>query len=405
MQSLPEKGNVYDGTLEGGALKRQKPSRSCKDQKPKEAAPRPKAAVPKWLIYDDQQIRCFGSPQGHENDYSYLYSRLHYANEWVASFIGNISSLYTDAYVADDIYLVLDLDWISEQRTFTLTVSNLIFDHYVVLHRIHELVFWTLIWECSCRNIEVLVISNPLPLVRQAFLKLTHTHCFYFLTNPGGDLILDISIIRLITSRIPDEVKATGCMRLEKTPPKINTQLKILPIASDIPDSFISQNYLDNFEYFLSRILVARKGEGGRHFNCEVARVYIDFKTCGNMVSLDIFEVRPCAQGLKLGRVIMYILVVYCVQNDVDTLYLRHAFSPTQSLCLSMGFKPVRDLKSDFCMLLKDMKARALPEQYGLPAGLLRRDKIYSHLFRLDRSRFPTADQLNDQEFVDARRV
>jgi hypothetical protein len=278
MQSLPEKGSEVDDIPEESALKRQKPSWSCEDKKPAKSVCGPTAGVPKWLIYDDQQRRCFGSPRGHESDYSYLYSQLHYADEWVDTLIGNISSLYPDAYVADDIYLILDLDWISEQRTFTLTVSHLIFYHYVVLHRIHELVFWTLLWECSCRNIEMLVISNPLPLVRQAFLKLTHTYRFYFLTNPGGDLILDISIIRLIMSRIPDEVKATGCMRLKKYRYGTDVRFKNLPIAPDIPDGIISQNYLDNFEYFLSRIVVAKKGEGGRYFNCEVARVCIDLR-------------------------------------------------------------------------------------------------------------------------------
>jgi hypothetical protein len=405
MQSLPEKGNVYDDVLEGGALKRHKLSRSCKDQKPEEAAPRPKAAVPKWLIYDGSQIRYFKRPHEHEEKFSRWYSRLLYAYGWVATFIGLLCSLSSREYVADNMYLVLNLDWVSKQRTFTLTVSNLNFDHYVVLYRIHDLVFWTLLWECSCRNIQMLVISNPLPLVRQALLKLTHTYRFYFLTNPDGDLILDIAIIRLILSRTPDEVKATGCMRLKKYPPKATTRFNILLIAPDIPDGCISQNYLDNFEYFLSRILVARKGAGVRRFSTEVASVYIDFDRSGKSVSLDQFEVRPCAQGMKLGRVIMYILVVYCVQNDVDALYVQCALKPTKALCLSMGFGLVPGTTSDFFLPLTDMNARVLPEQYGLPTGLLRRDRIHPNLFRMDRSRFPTADQLNDQEFVDARRV
>ena len=133
--------------------------------------------------------------------------------------------------------------------------------------------------------------------------------------------------------------------------------------------------------------------------------MYIDFDRSGKSVSLDQFEVRPCAQGMKLGRIIMYILVVYCVENKVDTLYVQCALKPTRALCQSMGFELVPGTQSDFFMPLTDMNARMLPEQCGLPAGLLRRDKIHPNLFRMDRSCFPTADQLNDQEFVDARRV
>jgi hypothetical protein len=358
------------------------------------------AAVPVWLQYDQDQITYFHVPKAHERRFSHLFSPLEYTDEWLGPFIEDMhgSLLHCSLAVHNTIQclhitMTTGLKLIPGQHGCAFSVYNLLFDHFVIKHGVHELIFWGHIHECFRRKLPTFIISNPAPVVRRAFLELAGTYSFVFSINDNKDLLLNFEEIRKILGRIPDHVSATGYIER--------------PVDPTTPDSIgITNDYLENFEYFLSRITVNPKGELERTYATEVARIFVEGNKCEDYVCeliLAEIEVRPCAQGLGLGRLIMYVLILDCIENEIDVFQVSRALKPTQIMCKSMGFEYVKGTDDCYSITLEEMKKRALPEQCGIPVGLLSRDETNPTLFRLDRSRFPTAAELNDQDAVNAR--
>lgn len=396
MQRLPEKADEFDEipTHAEMCAKRQKVL--------DELAAMPRAAVPKWLVYDHNQIHYFKEPQEHENAFARLFSPEIYTYGWVSSYITDIRLLVSGTFTQENITASISCDRSSESPV--LTLSNLIFDHFVVQHRIHELIFWSLICACFCKNINLFVIEDPLPLVRQAFLQLAQARCFEFSVDTNQNLTLDYDNIKKILSTIPDDVRATHCMNFKNIPPWQTPTVKCFPFSSTTHDGIaITQDYLENFEYFLTRILVTPREQDDQCYTTEVARIKATFG--GDCLELFRFEARPCFQGLGGGRIILYVLMIWCIDNGIATFNVTSALKPTQILCKSLGFQLMEKSCDDYSITLEEMRKRMEPEQCGIPSGLLRRDEKNRSLFRLDRARFPTADQLNNQAAVDARRV
>lgn len=399
MQHLPEdrprKGREFDETptKEEAETKRQKLVMA--------ETVRPKASVPSWLQYDSNQVYLFGTPHKHEQKFSKLFSPQTYASKWLPCFIHCTHTLTSRTLIYEHITMSISFDSDYKKGTSVLTLSDLIFDRFSVQHRVYELIFWSLIWECFCRNIQMFVILNPWPIVREAFVSLSYENFFDFKINPNMDLELDIEHMKRLLLNIPREIRESGCMKIIKSPLTVITTLR--PILRPHDGSAISNNYLHNLECLLSRILVTPKGYGDADYATEVACIFVNFGV--RKIQLDCFEVRPCFQGLGCGRIILHVLMHYCIVNEIASFEVIYALEPTKHLCRSLGFQESPLMFRDYIITLDEMKKRALPEQCGLPPGLLRRDETYPGLFRLDSARFPTADQLNDQAAVDARRA
>ena len=403
-----------------------------------------RAAVPKWLVYDPSQVLFFGTPMAHERKFSGFLSTESYAGPWVSSFIKKLRSLESTTPTSDKISL--SMTTCSDR----LVLSQLIFDHQIVFYRIHELIFWSLVWECVDKQIELFVISSPAPLVRKALIDLAILYHFEFAFDSALDMSIDLKIMETLLSNVPADVKETNCMNIHNNPPARTRLVKLLPptisdsnsgyttgstvmnsvvagsviagsavmsatnpsyyptvtstpSASTFSDhECISPNYLENFEYFLCRINNTQIDQGRCDFITDVAKISAEISH--SVAKIFSLEIRPCAQRLQLGRLILYIFLVYCVRHEFKELYIDTAFTPTANLCKSMGFTLVKGTSYDYHINLDTMHMFALPEQCGLRHGLLREDKDYPGLFRLNPALFPTADELNDQRIVDDRK-
>ena len=187
--------------------------------------PKPKrAAIPKWLVYDASQEMFFGTPMTHERRFSGLLSIDSYAGPWVSSFIKKLRSLESTTLSSDKISLYM---MTGNNR---LVLSNLIFDNWIVFYRIHELMFWSLVWECVDKNIELFVISNPVPLVCKAFTDLATLNFFEFTVDSSLGMSIDLKTMKSVLSTVPDDVKATHCMNIHNNPPARTRLVKLLPL-------------------------------------------------------------------------------------------------------------------------------------------------------------------------------
>jgi hypothetical protein len=199
MQCLPGTGKVVSETP---------PSESS-------VASNSTAAVPTWLQYDPEQIKYFSVPKAHENRFSRWFSPLKYTDEWLQPFIQDMHSSAPGhgTIHCDHITMTTGLIRIPGQSGCAFSVYNLLFDHFIIKHGVHELIFWSLIHECFRRKLHTFIISNPVPVVRQAFVELADTYRFDFIIHDNKDLSLNFEEIRKILCRIPDHVSATGYIK------------------------------------------------------------------------------------------------------------------------------------------------------------------------------------------------
>ena len=430
MPRLPEADIETDeaSSKDEANAKRHKPASTTQGETPPlpgaSCAPRkrvttPRAAIPNWLKYDSEQTKCFGTPIKHEILFKNMFAPTNYIDEWISEFIKDMRTLTQGSWVRENIIVTLSLDWVSakpkatseipggaststsEPKHCVLTLSRLIFDNIFVQYHIHELIFWSLAWECFCKRIKTFVISNPLPLVRKAFLHIARLNHFDFDISATNDLTLDFEIMQRMVSHIPYYVLKTNCVQLKKAHEDDTPEVESINIRpSPYEGTIVSKNYLENFEYFLSRIFATPVGFGYERHTTEVFRIFAEFYE--DVLYLNRLEARPCFQGFRSGRIVLNVLINYCIENNINTFYVECAFSPTKHLCDSLGFKLVKDTRNDYKITLEEMKKIAQPEQCGLPDDLLWRDETHPGLFRLDHTRFPTSDYLNDQDAVDA---
>jgi len=390
----------------GGQASAPQPDASTKPVQSEEFDAIPdRASVPGWLSYDTSQNRYFGPKEEHEYEFAKMLNPDNYALHF-PNFLRKLRDLIRQSNNNQEPETVhcniisVQVTKRTEQGQSILTLSNLLFDHFAVLNRMPEMLFWCVLSACSCAGITRLVISDPVQLVRNALLPLPEGSDLSWdeSLGPSHDLSLSGASIEQLLETVSDEIQETECI----DPDASSDQIKLLLLYDDIREGDSITEYCgDNFEIFLARLLKIPRDEFKFEVMSEVAVVRV--QTSQTSLMLTHIEIRPCAQRLRLGRIILYVLMCFCRENGYGYFIIDTAFEPTILLCTSMGFTLIPRSTCDYEISRMGMEARAEPEQCGLPTGLISRDSQHRGMFRINWDLFPTNAEMNDQRATDSR--
>jgi hypothetical protein len=378
------------------------------------------ASVPKGLKYDSWQEGYFGPPQKHNDRFAERLNWPEYAQN-IPGFLrelGNsVSKLKgkkgSETIHCDIVSVGVKKHKVQAEGQSILTLSNLLFDHFGVLNRIPEMLFWCVLSACSRTDITRLVISNPVQLVRNALLSLTSGSDFHWDESLyHHDLSLSRASIEQLLETVSDEIRESGCMDAVAS----SYEIELLRPHHDMMGGrflgkSITRKNQENTEMLFARLMATPRNEFMYDVISEMARVVLEtgqtydfyLKTRKTVVILSRIEIRPCAQRLRLGRIILWVIIKLCIDNDYDKFIIDSAFQPTINLCTTMGFTLIKGTACNYKISRMEMEARAKPEQCGLPRGIISRDSQHRGMFRINWDLFPTAAEMNDQRATDRR--
>lgn len=286
-----------------------------------------------------------------------------------------------------------------------LVICNMVFCGKTEEYNLLDMLLGTLVNFCSEQeNPLSLSIKDPIPPVKEALKRMW---CPW--SSAHKDLFLPSD--RMLDARglISEEIKATGCCPSRDMvvrerwygvdPPKL-TDDQILDIMYSI-----SKDYIVSLECLLYRIFNAfkRKFRHGNSFRTDAACVDLCFTPYTDQVVLKKISVRPCLQGLGIGRMIINVILNACIEFQVPRFLVKEAYPSTEAILLNLGgFKVTREYShgKDYTIELKDMRETLAAFEHR--EGPIEHDE-HSGYFTIDPSLYPTSDELNSQQAVEER--
>ena len=371
------------------------------------------APVPKWLPkYEPDQAQHFSTPESHEQRFSW--DLMH---ESPSSFQGRkefqllLNSLINAFDKSGSTYVhggVFDVDVsVDAEATY---VHGEVFDVHANRVFLTDLTFG---WEanqqneyialfaaaaggeCVRREIEYLCVSGPsLPIMSRVCDRADR---FFHDENVGMFLYIEAkTLLDIVSPGISQVFSHRGPYVMLKSDGKCfeSTALNVCDI---------NNAYVDDFAHMLYRLHC--RIAMGYNFDLlsQTSHVFIDYKFQDELKVgvLQMLEIRPCAQRLGLGRLLLWRMIRSFFMFGCEKFVVSSAVGATQQLCDSLGFQKEDGGDDDIdCFMMSDvMKTKVEPSACGINSVL----SASGELFMLDTTKFPSASDLNNQEFVDAR--
>ena len=354
------------------------------------------APVPSWLRYAPDQEQHFSTPVSHEQRFAdelmggspcVNLGRREFQvllNDFIRAF-DSTGSTYVQGGLFDvgvrvdsgRVFLTdLTFSWEMNQR-----------DEYAAL-------FTTVAGaECLRRGIQYVAVSGPSLSVMSRVCGgaggiFNDVNVGVFLYIEAKELVNNVSsmVDSVFSRRGTSVVLNAGCECFAST-------------ALNVRD--IDDTYLDDFAHMLYR-LHCRIAEGCvSELRSQTAYVVTSARGDPCVGTLWLMEIRPCAQRLGLGRLLLWRMIRSFYMYGCEKFVVSSAVSATQKLCKSMGFEiEMEDEEDTDCfMLSSEMEQRIEPSACGIHSI----SQASGEIFKLDAARFPQAVELNNQVSLDTR--
>jgi hypothetical protein len=163
----------------------------------------------------------------------------------------------------------------------------------------------------------------------------------------------------------------------------------------------IDDAYLDDFAHMLYRLNCRIATGCASELQSQTTRVFTEVLGDPGVGMLWQIEIRPCAQRLGLGRLLLWRMIRSFLMYGCEKFVVFSAVGATQRLCESMGFhKEVDDDGNTNCFIsYAEMEKKTEPSACGIHSI----SQASGEIFKLDAAKFPQAAELNNQVSLDTR--
>ena len=178
------------------------------------------------------------------------------------------------------------------------------------------------------------------------------------------------------------------------------SQIKMFKSPENVEDEFsglfgpkIPEDYVGRFGIMMQEIrkCIAARSSGFQTIACHV--VSLTCRVNSNTVSISVVKVRPCAEDLKLLKVIMWCVVQSCIRFEKELCLLLLA-DKTMDMLVKSNIKS--EISEVSCYITVETMQGLSLNMFGL-SDYFQDDAVNENMF-------PPASEMNDQNTVDGRR-
>ena len=168
--------------------------------------------------------------------------------------------------------------------------------------------------------------------------------------------------------------------------------------------SFVGHDYLEKLTSEFQSVQNNISQGISSFISTDVIEFWINIVTATKKFSISMIKVRPCLQKRGLLTVFLYIVVEACIASEKFALGVSKAIQFSQDLFLKYGFKKIEGedpYRVDMELRGEDAMRSAL-EILRNTAAVKKLGKSDNGKYYLDKTHFPTADELKNPEYVQA---
>ena len=362
------------------------------------------ARVPAGLTYSRDQVKLFSDPAGHEKSFSenLLYSSL-CKSEGLDEYAGLLSKLFNAIVSRRTTYVYGDMFDVNVcYKSGCVFLSDLVFGWMVDQRTEYVVLVFIIMCAAYYRVKDATSMSISGPSVSFIGDVCTGRNISYSLET-NGSLSLEKSNILSFLSEIPSEYRRAFS---SNAPDVVLRPECPFFIHGSVDVKNIHNDYISDFSRMLNRLhcrIVAGVDSG---LQSQVCSMHVNFSDDGLICTLWFIEIRPCAQRLRLGRLVLWQMIRSCVQRGYSKFVVSSAVVATQNLCRQLGFT-VGEMNDDDdggvdCSMSIDLMSKKKDPSVCGVDDLLKSFSEDLQFFELDPSKFPTSADLNDQAIADA---
>ena len=356
------------------------------------------APVPARLTYSPNQESLFLTPAEHEVSFSCnLLARSLCSSAGLEAYAELLSRLDDAIVSCKTTYVHGDMFDVNVcYNSGCVFLSDLVFG-WMVDQRTEYVVLVFIIMCAAYRRVNEVKQSMSISGPSVSFIEDFCTgHNIIYSLESNGSLSLEGSHILSFLSEIPSEYRRV----FQSNAPEVVLRPECVffsPGSVDVKN--IHSDYISDFSRMLNRLHYRIVAGVESDLQSQVCSMNVSFSEDGQTCTLWYIEIRPCAQRLRLGRLVLWQMIRSCVQCGYRMFVVASAVDATQNLCLKLGFTvgdKHEDGGADCSMSIDLMSNKKDPSDCGVD-DLLKSLSGDRQFVELDPSKFPTSAVLNDQ--------
>ena len=358
------------------------------------------APVADGIEYDTAQTYLFGNAESHENSFAdKLLAVAPCGKHGFTQFKVSVDQLMTCIMQGTNVPVVVfgktfDVKVQFSPSDQTITLSDIVFSWEVGQHQEFAVTVVLAAWTACVKRGDCIFLkfSGPSLHIIRNILQLDNPDDSNFISLALGDASVQGDFTE-IKKNVVFRQDTGDLFLLDET----HSCFKSESFAVHLVPAWYASDFA-NMLYTIHTRISASCSE----ISLRISSIYVLISYKNNCVTLDIIEVRPCAQRLGLARCVLWRLIRSCHLKGISKLVVSCAVPATQQLCKKMGFSvgEVSDECADCEIMWGETAAFMEPASCGLESIIPEKAIAWPEFYNLV---LADSSELNDQAALNKR--